>query len=190
LDGLVAFHVVEFDTGSGAFVIFAIVGTECTGKTTLCDSLAQHYCTECLPEYAREYFLVHSEKQRNYTLHDLASIASAQICRERDFLADQTTLRILDTDAVVLYVWWLEKFGHPAGWLEEYLYAIKDRHYLLTKPDVPWETDPLRESQYDRERIHTLYTQTLEEFESPYTEIEGLGWPRLNRAIEVIDSMI
>ena len=187
MDDLVAVHVVEYDKGFRTFVIVAIVGTECTGKTTLCDSLAQHYSVEWLPEYAREYFSLHVEKRRHYTVQDVASIASTQICRERNFVTDRNSLRILDTDAVVLYVWWLEKFGRPPIWLVEHLHAIEGRHYLLTKPDVPWEMDPLRESRHDRERLHCLYTQTLEEFESPYTEIEGLGASRLSRAIEVID---
>ena len=190
LDGLVSLHVVERDTETRTFVIVAIVGTECTGKTSLSDALAQHYSGEWLSEYAREYFLDQPEKQRNYTVQDLASLASTQICRERIFLTDQSMLRILDTDAVVLYVWWLDKFGHPAGWLDKHLHAIKDRHYLLTKPDVPWELDALRESQHDRERIHALYVGTLETFGLPYSEIEGLGSSRLERAIKVLDALI
>ena len=170
-------------------MIVAIVGTECTGKTTLCNALAQHYDAEWLPEYAREYFSIHAEKRRHYTVQDIASIATTQICRERNFVSDRNSLQILDTDAVVLYVWWLDKFGAPPIWLDEHLRSIEGRHYLLMKPDVPWETDALRESQHDRERIHNLYTRTLEEFESPYTEIEGLGASRLSRAIEVIATL-
>ena len=189
LDGLVAVHVVEYGKGPRTFVIVAIVGTECTGKTTLCNSLAQHYDAEWLPEYAREYFSIHAEKRRHYTVQDIASIATTQICRERNFVSDRNSLRILDTDAVVLYVWWLDKFGRPPIWLVEHLQGIEGRHYLLMKPDVPWEIDALRESQHDRERIHNLYTRALEEFESPYTEIEGLGASRLSRAIEVIATL-
>ncbi|MEC8833230.1 MAG: ATP-binding protein [Pseudomonadota bacterium] len=170
-------------------MIVAIVGTECTGKTSLCNALAQHYCGDWLPEYAREYFVVRPQKRRNYTLQDLASIAATQLCREQQFLADRSTLRILDTDAVVLYVWWLDKFGQPATWLEEHLQTIKNRYYLLTVPDLPWEADDLRESQHDRARLHTLYVRTLDDFGSPYTEIEGLGSARLDRAIEVLDAL-
>jgi len=170
-------------------VIVSIVGAECTGKTSLCNALAQHYRGDWLPEYAREYFVVHAQKRQNYTLQDLSSIATTQLRREQQFLADRSRLRILDTDAVVIYVWWLDKFGQPATWLEEHLRAIKNRYYLLTTPDLPWEEDDLRESQHDRERLHTLYVRTLDEFGSPYTEIDGLGSARLNRAIKVVDTL-
>ena len=35
-----------------------ILGPESTGKSTLCEQLAQHYETMWCPEFAREYLLV------------------------------------------------------------------------------------------------------------------------------------
>ena len=32
-----------------------VIGPESTGKSTLCEQLAQHYKTTWCPEYAREY---------------------------------------------------------------------------------------------------------------------------------------
>jgi nicotinamide riboside kinase len=53
-----------------------IIGPESTGKSTLCQELAEHYQTSWCPEYAREYLLKHG---MNYTYDDLLTIARGQI---------------------------------------------------------------------------------------------------------------
>ena len=53
-----------------------IIGPESTGKSTLCQQLADHYYTVWCPEYAREYLL---KNGMNYTDEDLAAIAAGHI---------------------------------------------------------------------------------------------------------------
>ena len=49
-----------------------IIGPESTGKSTLCEQLAQHYETRWCPEYAREWLI---QNGTNYTFKDLLTIA-------------------------------------------------------------------------------------------------------------------
>ena len=52
-----------------------ILGPESTGKSTLCEQLAQHYETTWCPEFAREYLLTNGTQ---YEFDDLLTIAKGQ----------------------------------------------------------------------------------------------------------------
>ncbi len=56
-----------------------VIGPESTGKSTLCEQLAQYYQTEWVPEFARNYLL---EIRRPYTYEDLSFIARGQLKSE------------------------------------------------------------------------------------------------------------
>ncbi|MEJ0082277.1 MAG: AAA family ATPase [Puia sp.] len=55
------------------------MGPESTGKSTLSEQLADHFKTEWVPEFARNYLL---EIRRPYTYEDLLYIAEAQVEQE------------------------------------------------------------------------------------------------------------
>jgi nicotinamide riboside kinase len=57
-----------------------ILGPESTGKSTLCELLAQHYNTSWCPEFAREYLLTNG---MNYSYSDLLTIAKGADCHGR-----------------------------------------------------------------------------------------------------------
>ena len=56
-----------------------IIGPESTGKSTLCELLAQHYQTEWCNEFAREYLITNGT---HYTKEDLLAIAKGQLALE------------------------------------------------------------------------------------------------------------
>ena len=58
-----------------------IIGPESTGKSTLCEMLAEHYQTTWVREYAREYLLKHGT---NYSYENLLEIAKGQIKLEEE----------------------------------------------------------------------------------------------------------
>ena len=57
----------------------AIVGPECTGKTSLSLDLAAHYETHWVSEYARQYL---DQLGREYVQEDLLHIAKGQLSTE------------------------------------------------------------------------------------------------------------
>jgi len=61
-----------------------IIGPESTGKSTLCEQLAQHYDSTWCPEFAREYLLTNG---MNYTYDDLLTIAKGQLALEDEYAA-------------------------------------------------------------------------------------------------------
>ena len=58
------------------------IGPESTGKSTLCEQLAQHYNTMWCPEFAREYLLTHGT---DYNFDDLLNIAKGQLALEEEY---------------------------------------------------------------------------------------------------------
>ena len=76
-----------------------LFGPESTGKTTLAQELADHYKTEWVPEYAREYLQVKWDKeQKTCEPQDLIPIAEGQIRLENYLTKKANKLLICDTD--------------------------------------------------------------------------------------------
>jgi nicotinamide riboside kinase len=159
--------------------IVCITGTECTGKSTLARALAERLGGVLVTEVARDYLA----GQAGYQRGDVLAIARAQVAAERAALAGGAAVVIADTDLSVIQVWWEEKYGALDPWLVEAMAARPPRRYLLTRPDIPWEPDPLRESPHDRERLHRRYLEVLAAGPFPYEEIGGLGPARLDAAL-------
>src|SRR6185436_4701966 len=146
-----------------------IIGPESTGKSTLCQQLADHYHTSWCPEYAREYLLKHG---MDYSYDDLLTIAKGQIKLEeqsestvRNQMDDpdsrltthDSRLLFIDTDMYVMKVWCEFVFGKCHPFILEQIKKRKYGLYLLCNVDLPWVKDELREYP-DLERRQKLYT--------------------------------
>ena len=169
----------------GSDLIVAIVGPESSGKTSLAEALSLHYGAPWLPEYAREYL----DGRPDYTEGDLEEIAREQVRREGEIIKSNPGFVILDTDLVVIAIWWQEVFGRVPGWVGEHLRTQSPRHYLLVRPDLPWEADPLRVSPHDRDRLLGLYRAFLQREGASMKEIWGHGEDRTRLAISSLDSL-
>ncbi|MEE3327222.1 MAG: ATP-binding protein [Myxococcota bacterium] len=163
-------------------MIVSIVGPESSGKTSLAEALSLHYGAPWLPEYAREYL----EGRPEYTEGDLEEIAREQVRREQSIVEENPEFVILDTDLVVIAVWWQEVFGHVPDWISHHLKVQRSRHYLLVRPDLPWQADPLRVSPHDRDRLFGLYQAFLREEGVSVTEIYGEGPERTQMALSAL----
>ncbi|MCZ6889730.1 MAG: AAA family ATPase [Gammaproteobacteria bacterium] len=163
-------------------LIVSIVGPESSGKTTLAERLAMTFGAPGLAEYAREYLT----GRPNYTENDLDTIARGQQAQEHALLEAGHPLVVLDTDLIVIRVWWQEKYGYVPDWVDQHLREQRERVYLLTCPDLPWEPDPLRESPADRDRLFEIYRVTLDQYGFSYSEIRGTGEPRYELGLAAV----
>ena len=159
-------------------LIVAVVGPECSGKTTLAMQLASRLDAPCLPEFARGYLAGRAD----YTEAYLEQIARGQLAAEIALVGANHPITVLDTDLIVIHVWWQEKYGQVPAWVAEHIRQQAPREYLLAKPDLPWQPDPQRESPTDRDRLFGVYQATLDAYGYPYTEIEGEGEARYQLA--------
>lgn len=169
-----------------------ILGPESTGKSTLCESLAQHFGTSWCPEFAREYLLKHG---MHYTFEDLLSIARGQIALEEKYLTTTTPgskLLFIDTDMYVMKVWCEFAFGKCHPWILKQIAERSYDLYLLCKPDLPWVKDELREypDPAIRNRLYQIYREHLINQGTPWADIYSSHEERLALAINAIGKYI
>jgi nicotinamide riboside kinase len=163
-------------------VLFVVTGPESTGKTTLVETLRQQLKASRVAEAARSYL----QGKAGYQPSDLLHIARQQQAAEGSVLACAPPLAIADTDLQVVYIWWQERFGPAPVVLQEAYAQQSPRHYLLCKPDLPWEADPLRENPEDRERLWQIYLEDLTARQAAFSIVEGEGQQRLDSALQAI----
>ena len=156
-----------------ATLIVCLVGAECSGKTTLAEALAESYGAPLAPEAARGYMQRNGLTPAAYAKDDVLAIAREQMRLERDALAGKPSLLICDTDQLVIQVWWEVKYGALPRELSQALAKRRPRAYLLTRPDLPWAPDALRESGGKRCGLHRRYRRLLAAGGHPYAEVGG-----------------
>ena len=164
-----------------------VIGPESTGKSTLAASLAKHYATEWVPEYARQYV---DRLDRDYKQSDLLEITKGQLASELNKEQKAKRILIYDTNLLVLKIWSDYKYGSCDPEIIKKFKEKKYDLYLLTYIDVPWEDDSQREHPKLRKFFYSAYKSELEAFNLPYVEIRGEFFKRKKESIEAIDSLV
>ena len=154
-----------------------VIGPESSGKTTLCKSLSNHFKIPFSKEYAREYL---EKLGEDYSQEDLIKIAKEQLKSEQN-------TQLLDTDLITIKIWSHYKYGSCDKWILEQIknQKTKKRFYLLCKPDIAWEEDPLRENSKNRMELFDLYKKELKNLSHDYYIVEGE-----NRTIDTISKIL
>lgn len=164
----------------------AITGPESCGKTTLCNSLAEHFGVAPVPEYSREFF---EENGPEYTQLDLDDIAEGQLENIQIYSSDKNRVNIIDTDFIVLKVWSEHKYGFASSHINS---LVSENHFdlhILCAPDIPWEEDPLRENPNDRHELFQQYIKLLESFKKDFIIVNGSHEERMKKSILAIDKL-
>ena len=165
-----------------------IIGGESTGKSTLCEQLANHYNTVWVPEYARAYLV---QLGRPYVKEDLVEIAIGQLSMESVLEEEANDFLFCDTDLHVLKVWSDYKYGDCDPFIDEHIGTQKHDGYIITSPDFPWIEDNLREHPEPalREYFFKRYTELVLRKGLPYCIVNGNEDMRLHTSIGFVDSL-
>ncbi len=164
------------------------IGPESTGKSTLCEQLANHYKTIWVKEYAREYLL---KNGTDYTYENLLDIAKGQVQLENSKLEiPNSKLIFIDTDLYVMKVWNEFVFNKCHRWILDQIVERKYDLYLLCNVDLPWVKDELREypDLESRQKLYHIYKDIVINQSVPWIDISGNYEERLQKAITAIDS--
>jgi len=187
-----------------------VIGPESTGKSTLCELLAQHYNTQWCPEFAREYLLTHG---MDYTYDDLLFVAKGQLAMEEEYVqsvvdssesgvsnlptnselrTQNSKLLFIDTDMYVMKVWCEFVFGKCHKWILEQIVKRKYDLYLLCNTDLPWVKDELREypDLATRDKLYHIYKDIMINQSTPWADISGDDDERLQKAITAVDRLL
>lgn len=163
----------------------AIVGPESSGKTTLAEYLEETLECHMVPEFAREY--LSQRKGREYDINDVSRIAKVHF---KNMHRLDTPFTVCDTEMSTIVIWSEERFEEAhEGMLKLEENQTVD-HYILCKPDLPWQPDPLRENEKDRDRIFERYQTRLTALDRSFKVLEGEGDSRNEDAVEFVKNWI
>lgn len=165
---------------------YVIIGPESTGKTSLCQALAEYFDGVWIAEYAREYI---ENLNRHYTYEDVIHIAKKQIEIEENFSTDKKFV-FIDTDVIITKIWLQHVYKKYPIWIDDFLKRAYRKAYLLTYHDLPWEFDPIRENPYLREYLFNLYENEVKALNAKYFVIKDKNEQRLKNAINYINQNI
>ncbi len=169
-------------------VRIALLGAECTGKSTLAAQLHEHATQQGLrcavvSETLRQWCEQHQRTPRADEQAAIAQGHSACVLHTSgcDWL-------VADTTALVTAVYSELLFGdttlYPAA-------LAHQRHYTLTLllgTDLPWQADGIqRDGTAVRERFDTRLRQVLQAQQLPHTLVLGQGPQRLHAALRAIE---
>ena len=168
-----------------------LFGPECTGKTTLAKLLANHYKSQWVPEFAREYLQKKWDKfQKVCTKEDLLKIVSGQLKIESNKISKARKFLFCDTNILVTRIW---SETHFDGYCDPEIIKLSEKlsydYYLLTSIDVPWKKDDLRDRPYDREKMFSYFKETLDKNNKPYSIIKGSIEERLRNSIKILNNL-
>ncbi len=189
-----------------------IIGPESTGKSTLCELLAQHYHMQWCPEFAREFLLTNG---KDYSFNDLLTIAKGQLAMEEEYTAlvnsqwslvnertwvnpnellttQHSPILFVDTDMYVMKVWCEYVFEKCHPFILDQIVDRKYDLYLLCNTDLPWVKDELREypDEKNRKELYHIYKDILMNQSVPWVEISGNDEDRLLTAIAAVEEYV
>jgi NadR type nicotinamide-nucleotide adenylyltransferase len=170
-----------------------IVGAESTGKTTLAQKLSEHYRTNWVPEYGREYC---SEKWKDgiitddWTSEEFIRIATEQIRTEDIAARSANKVLICDTDAFATSIWH-ERYLHKCSADVEAIANSRQYDlYILTGDEVPFVQDGLRDGEHIRHRMHNRFINALTQTNRPWVLVSGTLSERISQAVRCIDKIL
>jgi nicotinamide riboside kinase len=169
-------------------MIIALLGAECTGKSSLAHALAAHLQSlgrdgVAVSEYLREWCEAH---QRTPMLHEQLHIASTQQARI-EAAAAQHSIVIADTTALMTAVYSECVFNdvslYPAALAQQRAVGMT----LVTGLDMPWQADGIqRDGAHVQQQVDQLLRKVLDRAQIPYQVVYGLGDARLINAMDSI----
>lgn len=140
--------------------VVVVTGVESCGKSTLVKRLAEHFDTNYVTEYGREFYEDRNIFDMRYTKsEDYMEIAIKHLQNIADAKKNANKLLFVDTDVVVtayyhnLYLIWQT---HRLEFLCE---NTKQDLYLFASPEVPWVADGSRTLSNQQER--EMYSNQL-----------------------------
>lgn len=147
--------------------------------------LANYYQGWVVREIAREYL----SRKNAYDVTDILEIAKRQIQEEEKIVAQAQKGQFVfcDTELINIKIWLEDKNYEVPAWISEAIGEADYDLYFLTKPDLPWVWDPLRENKDRAVYFFHLFMEELQQRNKKFEIIEGFGKAREEKAIQLVN---
>lgn len=169
-----------------------IIGTESTGKTTLCKKLSQLYNTNWVEEYGRAYYEKLGNCHGIMKEKELEKIAYAHNYKIDEAIENANKVMFVDTDNIYTQFFVIEQFGRDNTFIDDLVSRNHDEIdlYLYLKPVIPHELDGMRQTKSNKqiEKDDSLLTFLYSEVYNK--NIVTVNQNNLNEIIELIDNLI
>ncbi len=174
-------------------LVFAIVGAESTGKSTLAEALADRlrhdtgWRSTWVAEVLREWC---DREGRTPAVHEQAGIAAEQ-ARRIEAAAAAHDIVVCDTTPLMTAVYHRHVFGDAS--LDDFALAWQRRCSLtlLTALDLPWQADGLqRDGPHVREPVDAAVRALLVGAGLPFVVVGGQGQARLEAALDAVAPLL
>lgn len=164
-------------------MIVALLGAECTGKSTLAETLAAQLGAGLVSEYLREWCDTHGRTPQR---HEQAPIAAEQAARI-EAAAQAHALVICDTTPLITALCSEHYFDDTTLTADALAFQRRCDLTLLCAPDLPWQADGfLRDGPAVRERFDARVRAALTAGGISWVDIHGSDGDRLATAVAAI----
>ncbi|MEO6280257.1 ATP-binding protein [Roseateles sp.] len=166
--------------------LVALLGAECTGKSTLAEALAARFNAGLVSEYLREWCDAHG---RTPLQHEQAHIAAEQAARI-DAAAREHELVICDTTPLITALCSQHYFNDDSLLPEALAFQRRCDLTLLCAPDLPWQADGIqRDGPEVRARFDARLRAALAGHGLAWTDVGGPQAERLALALQAMDAV-
>ena len=164
-------------------MIVALLGAECTGKSTLAEALAAEFNAGLVSEYLREWCDMHG---RTPLQHEQAHIAAEQAARI-EAAARAHELVICDTTPLITALCSEHYFDDDSLTAEALAFQRRCDLTLLCAPDLPWQADGfLRDGPAVRERFDARIRAALTAGGIAWVDVAGGDAERTAAAVAAL----
>jgi nicotinamide riboside kinase len=166
----------------------AVLGAECTGKTSLIAALDSHWTAQGLSvhgvaEVLRQWC---DQQGRTPRMDEQWGIAQAQA--QQVLLAPECDYLIADTNPLMTAVYSDVLFGDRSLYLFALNHQRNYQHTLVTGMDLSWQPDGIqRDGPAMRERIDARLREVLQQEGLAFSMVYGQGAQRLASALAILE---
>jgi nicotinamide riboside kinase len=170
--------------------LIALIGTESTGKTTLCRDLARYFNGLWVPEAVRDFCTLHGRPPH---AQEQPAVIEQQLKREQQAREAATRLGLrfvfCDTTPLMTAIYSDLVFNDRSLIAQA---ATHQRGYsltLFTQPDIGWQHDGVRDGAHVQPKVTQMLTSLLAEYEIAHVQIRGTGPARLSATIDAVQAL-
>lgn len=165
-----------------------LLGTESSGKSTICDRLANHFETNWVKEYGRFYTETVKE---DLDIYDFYNIANGQKVWLESELQIANKVLFCDTEAITTKIfselYCPSDFKNAESFFDKEIKEQKYNLYILLDYNTKFVQDGNRRFEEQRIAHYNMIKNELEKYGIPYHEISGSDYDeKFNKIVEIV----